>query len=434
MPKRSLRWYLVPAVVGALFLVGFMTACQGPQGQVGPAGAPGLQGPPGPEGKPLQPPVPAKPTVDQINSQWKESGHANIDLAVLEATVENRGATAAHCGRCHSGQGFLAWLKQGDLTKQIQGAKGNATVDELKALGLTVDKVQPQNCATCHDTASAAIKGDTAMLPAGFKAVGVGRGALCITCHNTRNGARNDSTGTPASYSAPHTAAQGDVLMGENAYFVSVGARSPHSFIGDSCVTCHVELTLPPAEGGQQLGGPNHTFEASLEICSSCHGVFTGGSLQESTEAKLHELGEKMAGYLLSKLGDQFQLNDYTPHQYQGKEYDVKSANVTVTKSDIASIEPTEPHGQQGFLIKFKSPVTFTYSPAGEAAHSVSMSKAEVQLADITTDGTNKVIALGDPLVKVGWNYFLIHGDGSEGVHNPNFIWSVLDASINALK
>jgi hypothetical protein len=83
--------------------------------------------------------------------QWEGSGHANFEVAIDEATVENRGATAGHCGRCHSAQGFLSWIAQGDLTKQIQGAKGNATVDELKALGLTKSTVQPQTCVVCHD-------------------------------------------------------------------------------------------------------------------------------------------------------------------------------------------------------------------------------------------------------------------------------------------
>ena len=31
---------------------------------------------------------------------------------LLEATATGRRGTAAHCGRCHSEQGFLAWLPQ----------------------------------------------------------------------------------------------------------------------------------------------------------------------------------------------------------------------------------------------------------------------------------------------------------------------------------
>jgi cytochrome c553 len=378
--------------------------------------------------------------------QWEESGHANFELAIDEATVEARGATAAHCGRCHSGQGFLNWIKQSDLTKQIQGKSGNATVAELRAMGLTKDTVEPQTCVVCHDphkqgkvsgeptTATVRIIDTTSLLPAGFQAKVVGKGALCMTCHNTRNALHNIEK-PPTSYSAPHTAAQADVLMGENAYFVAESQRSPHSYVKDTCVTCHMEATPPPAALSYQLSGTNHSFKASTTICATCHSAtFNGEALQVSTEDKAHELAEKMSAYLMDKLPAPTTIKDYTPHDYQGKPYDIKSDPVQITVSNIASVTPTEPHGQIGFLFKFKSPVNVTYKPANEPPHTVAITTAEVQLGDITTDGRTIVIPVTDVLVKVGWNYFLIHGDGSEGVHNPAFTNAVLDASITALR
>lgn len=381
--------------------------------------------------------------------QWQESPHADYALALEEATVEGRGATAAHCGRCHSGQGFLAWIEQGDLTKQIQGANGNATVPELAALGLTEDTVHPQTCTTCHDphaqgttsgkpnTATVRMQDNTPLLPAGFAALGVGRGAICITCHNTRNGLHNDEVGLPTSYSAPHTPAQGDVLMGQNAYFVAIGDRSPHSFIADTCTTCHMELTQPPPEFSFEGQGTNHTFRASLTICTQCHGVFDGGTLQESAQAELQRLADVMGQYLLAKItqaGTIF-VKDYTPHQYQGASYDLKSGNSQVAASNLTAIEPTEPHGQIGFILHFMTPVDFTYSPSGgQPPHTLSLTEAQVQLGDITTDGTAKLIATDNPLVRAGWNYFLVEGDGSKGVHNPSFIFSAVDSARAALE
>ena len=377
--------------------------------------------------------------------QWEESGHANLELALVEATVEGRGAAASHCGRCHSGEGFLAWVEQDDLTQRIQGAAGDATVEELTALGLTEATVHSQTCVVCHDphqqgktsgepnTAGVRIEGNTSLLPAGFKAVGVGRGAICITCHNTRNGAHNDAVGLPANYQAPHTAAQGDVLLGENAYFVSTGERANHSFIQDACAGCHMEVTPPPAELSYNLAGTNHTFKASPEVCGDCHGAFRGAGLQASTEAMLHELAVKMSDYLLNKMPDQVHLKDYTPHESAGQAYDLKSNDVTLDKANIVSVEPTEPHGQQGYLLKLETSVEVTYAPEGEAAHTLSLTELEVQLGDITTDGEAVLIDPGDPLVRVGWNYFLIHADGSEGVHNPSFAMKVLRASMAAL-
>lgn len=378
--------------------------------------------------------------------QWEESSHANYELAVLEATVENRGPITGHCARCHSAQGFLAWIQQDNLNQFIQGANGNATIDELRALGLTKDSVHPQTCVVCHDphdvgtqsgepnTATVRISGDTPMLPAGFQAKNVGRGALCMTCHNTRNGLHND-TNPPNSYSAPHVAAQADVLMGQNAYFISESQRSSHANIIDTCTTCHMEETPPPAEFSYNLSGTNHSFEASIGVCSSCHGdALDGHALQVGIEEKVHRLAEMMGEYLLNKSPNAITVKDYTPHTFSGKSYDVKSDAVVIDKSNIATAEPTEPHGQQGYLLKLNTPVSVTYSPPGESPHSVTLSELEIQLGDITTDGSTSIIPTSDILVKAGWNYFLIHGDGSEGVHNPTFANEVLDASIEALR
>ena len=451
--------------------------------------------------------------------QWEETGHSNFESAIARST-------SASCARCHTGQGFLAWIKQDDMTKPLQGkaatatatvttapftatntvtftnsttgvpgprwtttagagtvtgasfnavspvtgtlpvsitwtasgvqyysgsiagAKltGNATADEMRALGLTSDKVQPVTCVVCHDshkqgtasgdpnTAMVRIMDNTKMLAAGFQAEGLGRGAQCITCHNTRNNLHNEEVGAPLNYQAPHTAAQGDVLMGENAYFVEVAARSRHSYIKDTCATCHMELTPPPTEFSYQGSGTNHSFKASNAICGNCHGAFDGGTLQESVEARLHELGQKMSDYLFKKLPAKTYIRDYTPHQYGARSYDIKSAALAVDKANIASLEAAEPHGQQGFIFKFKAPVTFTYAPAGEAQHVVVLTEVEVQLGDVTTDGTAALIPASDPLVKAGWNFFLIEGDGSEGVHNPSFVLNVLNASLDALK
>ena len=55
-------------------------------------------------------------------------------------------------------------------------------------------------------------------------------------------------------------------------------------------------------------------------------------------------------------------------------------------------------------------------------------------MGDFTTDGKAALIETSDPLVKAGWNYFLIHGDGSEGIHNPAFVMDILRATMDALK
>jgi hypothetical protein len=138
-----------------------------------------------------------------------------------------------------------------------------------------------------------------------------------------------------------------------------------------------------------------------------------------------------MAEYLLAKVAQAGTIfvKDYTLHAFNGKSYDVKSGNAQVQSDNIAGATVLEPHGQIGFLLSFKTPVDFTYSPAGEAPHTLSLTHAEVQLGDFTTDGTAKLIPTADPLVRAGWNYFLIEGDGSKGVHNPSFTFSAIDSA-----
>ncbi|TET12684.1 MAG: hypothetical protein E3J81_10340 [Dehalococcoidia bacterium] len=344
--------------------------------------------------------------------QWEESKHADYTLAV------ERG-TSSHCGRCHSGQGFLEWLPQLEA-----GNPGNIETE----ITWTAETVHPTTCVVCHEpheqgkisgepnTATVRIEGNTPLLPAGFKALGVGRGALCMTCHNTRNGAHNDAVTTTMDDHAPHVAAQADLLMGENAFFVTVGERSPHSYIEDSCTNCHMQLTPPPAELSYNLSGTNHTFEASLEICSSCHGVFDGGSLQEAIEGQLEEL----------KTAIEQAITDEIAAQTTGRGT-VTLVGVAADGSDVVitgagavtAVELTESHGRIAMDITVNGT---TYE--------------HVRLASDTAVGAGTLVdsAAGQTIVKAAWNYFLIHGDGSNGVHNPSFANRVLNASIDALK
>jgi hypothetical protein len=378
--------------------------------------------------------------------QWQESGHSNFTLALEEGTVEGRGATAGHCGRCHSGQGFLAWIEQDDLTQRIQGASGDATVEELAALGLTEAAVQPQTCATCHDphtqgtvsgepnTATVRVTGDTMLLPAGFRASEVGRGALCITCHNTRNGAHNSQVGDPTSYSAPHVAAQGDVLMGQNAYFVTAGVRGSHSYVQDTCTHCHMELTPPPEQFSYYGSGTNHSFRASLSICSECHGEFEGDQLQAATGDSLDELRAGIASGAMAALGGlgTIHVRAYDPatHLYSSSSSDSANLTLDLDANPLASIDVTEIHGQSALVLTPEAPVTVTWTDGT----TTSASSFGVQLGSLMTDDGGEaggvVFGLGGNLVRATWNLLLLENDGSLGVHNPRFYAEVVQATL----
>ena len=267
--------------------------------------------------------------------EWQLSGHANYALAIQRAVANPASDNATtgdnsvnSCARCHSAEGYVAWEAQSeargfDFNHVIQGAanngnNGNATGTELRALGLTPTGVHPQTCATCHDphnvgktsglpnTTNVRVQGDIAMLASGFAASGLGQGAVCATCHNSRNGLHNDTVTTYGStgIATPHDSTVADVLLGENAYFVTPGQRGGHSYITNTCANCHMELTLPPASLSNEAS-TNHTFNADLTICKNCHGAFDGGSLQSSNTTAIAGMESYMGTGLAKALNGQ---------------------------------------------------------------------------------------------------------------------------------
>ncbi len=343
--------------------------------------------------------------------QWQLSGHANYELAGEEGTN-------ATCAKCHSANGFLAWEESG-----FSNANLNVT---WKA-----DEVHAITCQACHDphdvgttsggpttNATVRVTGNTPPLMAGFTATGVGRGAICMTCHNTRRGLKNDSNFTVADASrAPHVGAQADILMGQNLYFAQVGKRSYHSMIEDSCVTCHMESTPPPADLSYQLGGTNHTFFASRTICSKCHSNIQTADVQDVVEAKLVALKAEIERAIKETMQAQLRA---------GKSIKLGTAAtdpVISNAADIVSVAFSDASGRQGVAVTLADGTTVPavalnnvkfYPPVGSA---------------------QEFYAVADPnIAKAGWNYLTVETDGSKGVHNPGFVNSALDIALFAAK
>ena len=348
----------------------------------------------------------AKAQAD-FRAQWAKSGHANRELAQLDATVETRGEAAAHCGRCHTEQGFLAWLPQLNAGNPGLITKPDGTpadVRYLTNLGLTKFSVRPVTCNTCHNPDfTIRITKSTAVLPAGFRAVGVGEGAQCMTCHNSRNGAVAFNLPDPRRYSAPHTASQADVIMGKNAFFVppAEATISPHAtFIGDSCVTCHVRFNKT-----------SHTFKAQTDVCARCHGAdVTAARVQEGVETQLHEVESAIAAKILARKASIAKIIDWNPKT------DAYTQNVAVNGAQITEVHLTEIHGQIGLRLK----------AGGREFYS--------QIGSVMDAAGKPVLATGDVVIRAAWNFFLIEGDDSFGVHNPRFARTVLLATLEALK
>ena len=391
--------------------------------------------------------------------QWQLSKHADYEVAIDEGDSGN-------CSRCHTGNGFLTWLpvllgdEPGDPTASIE-------------VSWTEDAIHPQTCATCHDphnigttsgsdpNATVRISGDTPLLIAGYIAFDVERGAICITCHNTRRGLRNDNVPLTDPTRAPHGSAHGDMLMGQNAYLVDLGdpvdgydfpegLPGSHASLEDACVTCHMEATDPPPDLSYNEGGTNHTFFASDEICSECHG-FDAGSVQGPVEISLGilqgDIEEALLALIteLTEAGNTVNLDD---------EAIISSKNL----DDVQEIVFGEFRGRQAITVIFMDgteigpirvsdisvveKVTLCHNDKKTFSVNASAAAAHLRHGDTlgACPGDDDGATLGglydfadEALIKAGWNWNLVNNDGSKGVHNPLFTNNVLAASIAAL-
>ncbi len=348
-----------------------------------------------------------EPTRHGRFQQWQLSKHANYETAVSEGTN-------AGCAKCHSAQGFIAWADKGFSSAAI-----NVT--------WTAEEVHPQTCQTCHEphaigttsggpdtNAKVRLIGDTPMLDAGFQAKNVGSAATCMACHNGRRGLRDDAHFTVADASrAPHVGPQADVVMGQNLYFAKVGTRGFHGMIQDSCVTCHMEKTAPPAALSNAGGGTNHTFYASNTICSKCHSEITADSVQGPVEAKMGSLKGAIETAIKTTMKTQLRL---------GNSIDVGGVKTLKNASEFTGVEFAESHGRQGITVDLSN---------GTKIEAIALSAVKI----VRPAGSAvELYAVADPAIaKAGWNYQMVESDKSKGVHNPAFVNSALDVSLFAV-
>lgn len=348
-----------------------------------------------------------EPTRHGRFQQWQLSGHANYVLAGEEGTNSS-------CAKCHSAQGYVQWAYKGFSTAPLE-------------VTWTTEEVHPQTCQTCHDPhtigtssgrtgsdSTVRVIGTTPMLDGGFVAKNVGKGAICMTCHNSRRGLRDDAHfNTADATRATHLGPQADIVMGQNLYFTEVGKPGFHGQVTDSCVACHMEKTDPPDALAYAKGGTNHTFYASPTICVNCHSNVTAQAVQGEVEEKLETLKADLELALRISIQTQIRF---------GNVVDVNGQKLR-DATDVAGVELAENHGQQGIIVKLGN---------GTKLDVASINAVKV----VPPAGASSLLStIIDPtLAKAGWNFFMIESDASKGVHNPAFVNSALDVAIFAVK
>jgi len=235
-----------------------------------------------------------------------------------------------------------------------------------------------------------------------------------------------------------------DVATGY-AYFLGAGALpqlSKHANVSESCVGCHMKLNPQTHLSHGAAATSGHVFyirdQDKGKVCANCHGSTDGEALVKSTEDGLAALGAKMVSSVQAKLDaasaaapvyfKSVYLVDGTGAVVQNSAKAEVQANFVYDGSNkYASIVNTEVHGQIGQTYTLTTPITVTVSGV-----SYTVKSFEVGIGSIYSDAamTANVYALSGNMVRAGWNYYLIEGDQSKGIHNPSFAANVIKASL----
>ncbi len=415
---------------------------------------------------------------------WKQSAHAKLTIAISEGL-----ASGGHCSRCHTGQGFSQYAQQlqetgwpnnlypatsaGYLTSdgKVAAFTGTtqtnaATPASLAALGLTPQTVEPQTCQACHDPHDAlGLPSQLRIydslpngLPNGMGPItGAGAGAICMACHNTRNGETDDTTASTLSSTAAigragHDGPQTDMLYGVNAYFVPVSNPSPHLAVKDTCAGCH--YAVPNAALTAAGEKTSHSFVADLSICTACHAtgstLVDGAGLQGGVKSQMAALDR----LIFAKIADALAAAVTANTSYTASAQDTATGNYLCAAAGTgtptfkftaapaaATITEPQPVAKWRSLNTIWFPMstlsgTTECTSAGALATTTYNGTAplSVGLASVKTGATPAFVFVANGiLTKAISNEAMIHNDESWGIHNLPFTQTVIDNTTTQL-
>ncbi len=171
--------------------------------------------------------------------------------------------------------------------------------------------------------------------------------------------------------------------------------------------------TPPPDDLSYYGGGLNHTFYAEEGICSDCHSTISAEDVTEPTEEKMEELKALIESDLMDIFAAEFA---------KGNSIDFGGDFLLTSMDDIEAFEFTETHGRQAVAV----------APVG--GDLIAHRYGDLEIVTPSNDTIPFTDSVSDVIYKAGWNYLLLHADGSHGIHNPRLADAVLKASITAVE
>jgi len=230
------------------------------------------------------------PTHHIKGTEWYVSRHALTT-----------GPSSVNCLPCHSANGFIA-----------RGA--SATNSNYGLIATPTATFAPISCQACHEP-----HGDTVptnnphlirvlgavTMPDGTVITNAGEGALCLECHQNRNGSAatqlvnyplGKSTWFGGSSFGAHDNPQGDMIEGINAvtYGQAIPSSAHRTAVPDLCVGCHMQTVATTDPAFLKAGG--HTFNMTysvvtngvtnivdkVDVCAQCHGAIPSFDMPRS--------------------------------------------------------------------------------------------------------------------------------------------------------
>lgn len=246
-------------------------------------------------------------------SEWANSIHAR-------STRTPSGAGRQACARCHTGGGFAGYADA--LASNTTYTTNNADTTYTSI-----------TCQTCHDPHDASNPHqlrmpESVVLGDGTAVTNAGAGALCMNCHQSRNGSVTNSivqyaslqqTWAGGSSFGPHDSPAADMLEGVNGWtYGKVIPSSAHALsVSNTCVGCHMQTVASTDPAFLQAGGHtwNMTYTNSagatldkVDVCIQCHGQITsfdmvkedynGDGVIEGVQTEVQHLLDKLSTML----------------------------------------------------------------------------------------------------------------------------------------
>jgi hypothetical protein len=308
--------------------------------------------------------------------QWEYSGHAE---AVWSNSFRSSGTTTIQpgqynlntCVRCHDGAAFVAFVKNEEFDNRI--SSGYSAIKHTKI-----------TCQTCHDPHSMELReapatADTLANGFNYSQIDLGKGKLCVNCHKYRRNALTYVTTNLSAVWGPHHAGAGDVYLGQNGYTWGTVLPSSvgHRLVENACVGCHMSATPDTGHVARDKIGM-HTWK----------------------------------------------MKYIAP---DGQEYDnitgCVKCHTGITKFD--DIMASYDYDKDGTIEPFMKEVDGLIEMLAMALPPVGQPTVDWTQIRTNPDSVK--------LKQAYWNYRYVVEDKSHGVHNPKYVVSLLQLSINKL-